>query len=376
MSKRRKNRRVSRVLVAGALASSGVVLPAMAAGAAASPNPFGYVDTATRVANGARLTGWTIDPNTGAPVDVHIYVDGIAAAVVSANGTRGDVGQSYPNYGAAHGFDVVVPLGAQVCAYGINVGPGVNTVLGCQSIPVSPLGRIDSVARGAGGTRLNGWAIDPDTGAPVDVHVYVDNRFVASTSADVRRDDIAVNMPGYGVAHGFDTTVPNGSQVCAYGINQGAGSNSLLGCSQTAPAGGNQIANDLMNRINGERAARGVGPLAWDENLAAGARDWAMEMSRSGMRHSPASGQNYGENIQYLSGATSGALHSKWMNSNAHRDNIVWPAYGSVGIGLYCAPDGVVWAVERFGQIDPAKQTPMGSPVNPIAHNDSGGPSC
>ncbi|MBI3257330.1 MAG: CAP domain-containing protein, partial [Actinobacteria bacterium] len=320
-----------------------------------------------------------------------------------ASAKRGDVAGAYPGYGAAHGFDVVVPLGSQVCAYGINQGPGANALLGCKVVPVDPFGRLDAVSRGADGMHAAGWAVDPDTGAPIDVHVYVDNHLAASGQASAGRDDVAATLPGFGPAHGFDMIVPEGSQVCAYGINQGLGTNALLGCgpiplppaappsaapppaappsaappsAATSPDGAGRMANDLLTRINDERAARGADPLAWDESLAAGARDWAEEMSRSGMRHSPASGQDYGENVQYLSAATSGALHVSWMSSGGHRDNIVWPAYGSVGVGIYCAPDGVVWAVERFARIDPAKQTSMGSSPDPIVDNDRGGPGC
>ncbi len=394
MGKRHGNRRMTRALVAGALASGGVVLPAVAVGASASGNPVGYLDTATRVSGGLRVTGWAIDPNTAASIEVHVYVDGKGVPLGQASAPRGDVAGAYPGYGAAHGFDVVVPLGSQVCAYGINQGPGANALLGCRSVPVDPFGLLDAVTRATDGVHAAGWAIDPDTGAPIDVHLYVDNRLAASGQAAAGREDVAATVPGYGSAHGFDMVVPEGSQVCAYGINQGLGGNALLGCGQVPPppggppsggapsastpasAGVDRMVEDLLTRINDERATRGVAPMAWDEGLARGARDWAEEMSRSGMRHSPGAGGDYGENVQYRSKATAGALHLTWMSSDPHRDNIVWAAYGAVGVGIYCAPDGVVWAVERFGRIDPAQQTPVGSSPDPIAHGDQGGPAC
>lgn len=377
MSKRRKNKRVSRVLAAGAVASASVVLPAVAVSAASSPNPFGYVDTATRVAGGVRVTGWAIDPSTPASIDVHIYIDGKGYPVGPASSPRGDVGAQNPQYGAAHGFDVVVPLGSQVCAYGINQGAGSNTLLGCKSVPVNPFGYLDTVARDGNNARVTGWAVDPDTANPIDVHIYSDNRLVSASTAAGVRNDLTTNMPGYGTGHGFDVTVPNGYQICAYGINQALGTNSLIGCSSVPrPSGSGQMVGDLLARINDERAARGIGALAWDESLAAGARDWAIEMSRSGMRHSPSSGRDYGENIQYLTAGTSGALHAQWMNSTSHRDNIVSPSYGAFGVGIYCAPDGVVWAVERFGQMIPGVKASTGSPANPIVRGDSGGPAC
>lgn len=377
-------------LVAGVMAVGGVILPA---GAEAEPsgNPVGYLDTVTAVSGGVRVTGWALDPNTVASVEVHIYVDGKGVSLGAASVARADVSAAYPGYGEARGFDAVVAYGSQVCAYGINQGPGTNVLLGCAPVPAVPFGHLDVVSRDVDGVHARGWAIDPDVQGPIDVHLYVDDHLGASGRASVVREDVATNIPGYGPAHGFDVIVPDGSSVCAYGINVGPGGNSLLGCAQVpppspappapvptgaSPSGPDAMVGDLVARLNGERAARGLGALAWDEELAAGARAWAAEMGRSGMAHSPGAGVDYGENVQALSSATSGALHLTWMNSAGHRDNIVWPAYGSVGVGIYCAPDGVVWAVERFARIDPAKQTPMGSSPEPLVHGDKGGPAC
>ena len=65
---------------------------------------------------------------------VDIYVNGVGFARIPANRVRGDVGRAYPAYGIFRGFDVVVPVaGGQVCAYGINAGPGTNVLLGCRN---------------------------------------------------------------------------------------------------------------------------------------------------------------------------------------------------------------------------------------------------
>ena len=67
-----------------------------------------------------------IDADTSGPIDVHVYVDGNFARLVTAAGFRGDVAAAYPGMGAAHGFDVTVPAAPgvrQVCVYGINRGP-------------------------------------------------------------------------------------------------------------------------------------------------------------------------------------------------------------------------------------------------------------
>jgi hypothetical protein len=98
--------------------------------------PIGQVDSVGWDGGSARVRGWAIDPDVAAPVDVHVYVDGVNSAVVSASGSRPDVGAVYPAYGSNHGFDVSVPVGPgshTVCVYAINVpAPAVNPPLGCR----------------------------------------------------------------------------------------------------------------------------------------------------------------------------------------------------------------------------------------------------
>jgi hypothetical protein len=127
-----------------------------------------------------------------------------------------------------------------VCAYGINNAPtpGQNILLGCRTVVVNhdPFGTFDVAAFGPSGIFVAGWAIDPDTAASTDVHVYVDGTGYALT-ASATRDDVAAAFPGYGSAHGFSATVPAPTgpgphTVCAYGINNAPtpGQNILLGC--------------------------------------------------------------------------------------------------------------------------------------------------
>ncbi|HEX4904175.1 MAG TPA: cell wall-binding repeat-containing protein [Acidimicrobiales bacterium] len=143
------------------------------------------------------------------------------------------------------------------------------------------------------------------------------------------------------------------------------------------------IAYDLFVRINDERAARWAPPLEYDASLAADAAAWAREMSRSGYRHATLGG-NLGENIHERIGRcedgvctypTSGLLHRDWMASADNRDNVVEPGYAIGGVGVYCAPDGTLWAVERFG-IGYGGLSAGGSPATPVARTDLGGFDC
>ncbi|MGH9244852.1 MAG: hypothetical protein ACRD29_11145, partial [Acidimicrobiales bacterium] len=129
------------------------LLPASPVGATpADGNPFGHLDLVRRVPGGLRVAGWAIDPDTAAPISVHVYAAGVAHGT-SANRSRPDVGARYPAYGPDHGFDLTVPIGlggVRVCAYGINVGRGThNPLIGCHTVVVSnlPFGHIDLVRR-------------------------------------------------------------------------------------------------------------------------------------------------------------------------------------------------------------------------------------
>ena len=98
--------------------------------------PFGYLDTVTRVSGGVRVTGWAIDPDVVAPIDVHVHLNGAPVLAVRADRNRPDVAAVHPVYGASHGYDAVVvaAAGATVCVYAINTpAGGPNPLLGCRT---------------------------------------------------------------------------------------------------------------------------------------------------------------------------------------------------------------------------------------------------
>jgi hypothetical protein len=199
--------------------------------------PFGSLDLARGTPGGVLVGGWAIDPDTSASIQVHVYVDSAGAALV-ASGSRPDVGAAFPGYGSSHGFGATLAAAPgihTVCAYAINVGTGSNTGLGCQLVLVPwgpPFGSFDVATGVSGGVFVGGWAIDPDTSASIQVHVYVDSAGTALVASG-NRPDLAAAFPGYGAAHGFGTTVAASKgthTVCAYAINVGIGANSGLGC--------------------------------------------------------------------------------------------------------------------------------------------------
>lgn len=201
-------------------------------GCATVGSPFGYVDLVQIPTPGkVRVAGWVKDPNTDAAVQVQI-TSGSVSRAVSANLYRSDVGN--------HAYDVTldVPGGRQqVCVTARNAGgPGGDQVLGCsiQDLPTgSPIGSADLVAGRVGEIAIGGWAIDPDTANPIQVHAYVDGVGTAII-ANGSRPDVGVVYPGYGDDHGFNAVIPASAgshRVCLYGIETaGSGANVELAC--------------------------------------------------------------------------------------------------------------------------------------------------
>jgi hypothetical protein len=220
-----------------AVVAAGLVA-APAAGAAPGP-PFGFLDTATPTPDGVLLGGWSIDPDTNDPILVDLYVDNAYTRTTRADRSRPDVASAYPGAGDKHGFAEVLPASEgrhTFCAYGLNVGAGTSTLLGCKAATVSssPIGSHDVVQRlpGTRNIQVAGWAADPN-GGTVQIDMYVNGNYAGSVAADRSRPDVAAVYPWAGSDHGFDTSFElweGVHNVCTYAINVGPGSHTLLGC--------------------------------------------------------------------------------------------------------------------------------------------------
>lgn len=210
---------------------------------AKSGSPFGAVDSVRGVPGGITTSGWTIDPDTAGSIPVHIYV-GTVGVAVAADGKRNDVAAAFAGYGAAHGFNSTVPAEPglhSVCTYAINKGPGLNVLLGCTNVTVPatsdlgrpPSGSLESLVQDRNKVSLVGWALDPDTAAPINIQVSV-GAITSLHLADRTRADVGAVYPVQGPNHGFSVQVelPVGwSDVCVTAVNNTAvGGNTELGC--------------------------------------------------------------------------------------------------------------------------------------------------
>jgi len=113
----------------------------------------------------------------------------------------------------------------------------------------------------------------------------------------------------------------------------------------------------LVSKINSSRAANGLAPLEtyWDITDDARAQSARM-MDRGEIYHNPslssATGvwQRLGENVGM--GVDLNALHSAFMNSSAHRGNILGD-YNYVGVGVETDAAGVNWVTVIFMKAEP-----------------------
>jgi uncharacterized protein YkwD len=124
----------------------------------------------------------------------------------------------------------------------------------------------------------------------------------------------------------------------------------------------NSITLAVFNRVNSDRAANGLAPLAWNPQLACLAQDHSNHMATTGdfshrdlsvtIRQPDYAGYaSLGENILVGPNTMSGTdMETAWMNSPGHRANILSPNFDSIGIAVGWSPDGRIWATQNFGR--------------------------
>ena len=243
---------ISAVGVAALIAALCVGGVASRPASAATANPVGHLDGVNLTGARATLLGWTADPNTSAPIRIAVYLDGGSVGTTLSSTRRDDVARVFPKFGPLHGFaaTTIVPAGThQLCVNAINIGAGVSTPLGCQTVKVAgvavkaappaatraPFGHVSGMVYSAGKVRFAGWSIDSDSAVRTLVDVIVGGRRLASVAATAANQDVLRDYPRFGAYHGFVATVPAptapGNYLgCVTAINTAAGPNTSLGC--------------------------------------------------------------------------------------------------------------------------------------------------
>jgi uncharacterized protein YkwD len=144
-------------------------------------------------------------------------------------------------------------------------------------------------------------------------------------------------------------------------IALGASACGFANLSATPPADG--VQNGVPRARNSDRQANGVPPLQWSPKLANTAGGWADNESRvNSMYHQDLTALLYssdyngwytlGENLIVGPGSMSVAqMETAWMNSPAHRSNILNGSFNAAGVGYVRGPDGRLWVVVDFGGV-------------------------
>ena len=230
----------------GALACTSV--PTDPGAGEAGRNPLGSVDSTQGSGRSVVLSGWALDPDAiNGRTEVHVYDSGPNGTVgypgFFADQSRDDVNRAFGTVGR-FGFQATVPQNGNgqhtYCAFALNIGRGTgNTLLGCQSLTLGPIGSLDGVAQTSAGIDVSGWAADPGApGARQEVHVYVTGpagtRGTVLTTG-VARADVQAALPWAGGNRGYRATVPTAGSgattVCAFAIGVNPSTpNTLVGC--------------------------------------------------------------------------------------------------------------------------------------------------
>jgi uncharacterized protein YkwD len=118
------------------------------------------------------------------------------------------------------------------------------------------------------------------------------------------------------------------------------------------------MAQQLLERVNAERATRGIAPLRWDPGLASMARNWSETMASTGnFTHRPKGSESTfavpavccWENIYSVGGSMGSAqLHDGWMRSTGHRNNMLSAEVTVMGAGVVCGAGGNSYATQNF----------------------------
>lgn len=181
-----------------------------------------------------------------------LHVAGVLRSGSRVRVTVGSRSQDVTGSGGRFAASLPAPAGThRVCAAVLDAAPGFLGAAGCTQVtaPGTPFGRFDRAAGSFETIRVDGWAADPQTAAPVSVQVRRNGVVVTTVVADASRADVAAGYPGYGDRHGFRAEIPavaGSNEVCLRVVGVGGGGDRDLGCRKVVhhvdPSGSYRIA--------------------------------------------------------------------------------------------------------------------------------------
>ena len=113
---------------------------------------------------------------------------------------------------------------------------------------------------------------------------------------------------------------------------------------------------EVFSLVNEKREEEGLDPLTWNKTLTKDALSRAKEISKK-FSHTRPNGKEwytldeknmYGENLG-KNYTTAQEVFDAWMNSESHKENILWEEFTQIGIALYITKDGSYYWVQEFG---------------------------
>jgi uncharacterized protein YkwD len=127
------------------------------------------------------------------------------------------------------------------------------------------------------------------------------------------------------------------------------------------PAPPDAITAGVMDAMNRDRAANGIGALGWNNQLAGLGSSWAAHLAAAngGLVHQDLTSVLYspgyegystlGENLLVgYEAMSTDQMEAAWMASSGHRANILRGNFTTAGVG-YAYGNGRIWVAVEFG---------------------------
>lgn len=128
----------------------------------------------------------------------------------------------------------------------------------------------------------------------------------------------------------------------------------------------------VLQQLNGERAARGLKPLAADAGLENASQAWSNSMS--GGQNLVHSSDGRAEII--ARGWWTGQITDAWMRSDGHRNLVVDPNLTVAGVAVACDARGQMWVTVQFYQANTSLGTLRSSAASPVVTPANLGSDC